>query len=61
MKPGKYTTGELLVQARVHVAYLKSTLIPDLRVSGANCTADDFAECCRLIVRLSALVKGVEL
>ena len=29
--------------------YLRTTLIPDLRESGMDATADDFAECCRVI------------
>ena len=31
------------------IAYLKDTLIPDLRESGYECTADDFDRCVDII------------
>ena len=37
-----------------HVDFLRETLIPDLRDSGSDFTADDFATCLAIIDRLSA-------
>ena len=37
-----------------HVAFLEGTPIPDLRASGSNFTADDFALCVRIIRQLAA-------
>ncbi len=35
------------------VAYLEETLIPDLRESGHECTAEDFERCVAIIRRLA--------
>ena len=35
-----------------HLAFLEGTLIPDLRESGADATADDFETCTRMIHEL---------
>jgi hypothetical protein len=39
-------------EIRGHVEYLRDTLIPDLRVSGLDATADDFEKCCSIIDQL---------
>lgn len=35
-----------------HLAFLSDTLVPDLRESGADATADDFEQCMRIINEL---------
>lgn len=35
------------------VAYLEETLIPDLKESGHDCTAEDFERCVDIIKRLT--------
>lgn len=43
-----FTTAEI----QAHVAYLRSTLIPDLRGSGMEATADDFETSAGMIDQL---------
>lgn len=55
----KQQVQDLLDDAKQHVEYLQSTLIPDLIESGRDFTAEDFQHCCGLIVRLSEHVKRI--
>ena len=43
-----------------HIEYLTETLIPDLRASGMEATADDFQTCVDMIRELSDALEKIE-
>lgn len=53
-------TRKLHAAAAKHADYLESTLIPDLRASGRNFTADDLARCVGFMRALMGIEEGMD-
>jgi hypothetical protein len=51
---------KLIAAATKHANFLESTLIPDLRASGSNFTADDFARCVGFMRALMGIEEGMD-